>query len=177
MLQMTKIYLIVMGFILSIFFVTGCSKKVVKTDVEFKDNAVIANDTPPNPTSKPVGIDLQKPVQKKAVFTPITLYFDFDSYELRSEHYAEITRLSFAIKDNPDIDIVITGNCDERGTVAYNNLLGMNRAAAVRSWLVEHNRVDAGRIVIASNGKSKASKCRGEDCWQEDRNITVAEVK
>lgn len=70
----------------------------------------------------------------------------------------------------PQINIVIEGNCDERGTDAYNLALGQQRADSAKNYLVLKG-VLANRIETLSNGKSKPiDPANNEYAWAKNRN-------
>ena len=63
----------------------------------------------------------------------------------------------------------VEGHCDERGTAAYNLVLGEKRAKAVRNYLVELG-VGADRLSIVSYGKERPfCNERAESCYQQNR--------
>ena len=71
---------------------------------------------------------------------------------------------------NPSIRIKIEGNCDERGTEAYNLALGQRRADAAKNYLVMHG-ISADRIETLSNGKLKpVDPAHNEYAWAKNRN-------
>ena len=61
------------------------------------------------------------------------------------------------------------GNCDERGTVEYNQALGQRRATSAKKYLTELG-VSGHRISLISYGKEKTD-CNEHDeaCWQKNR--------
>jgi len=73
------------------------------------------------------------------------------------------------LKANPDAKVRIEGNCDERGTIEYNQALGQRRASAAKKYLVNLG-IKSSRISLISYGKEKPSCMDGtESCWQENR--------
>jgi peptidoglycan-associated lipoprotein len=71
---------------------------------------------------------------------------------------------------HPNIRIKIEGNCDERGTEAYNLALGQRRADAAKNYLVMHG-IAADRIETLSNGKLKpVDPAHNEYAWAKNRN-------
>lgn len=71
---------------------------------------------------------------------------------------------------HPEINIVIEGNCDERGTDAYNLALGQQRADAAKNYLILKG-VPSDRIQTLSNGKSKpVDPQNNEYAWAKNRN-------
>src|SRR5690606_12341475 len=64
------------------------------------------------------------------------VYFDLDSYEVRSDAYPRLDAQVAWLQRYPSVTIRIEGNADERGTREYNLALGARRAESVRSYLV-----------------------------------------
>jgi len=75
------------------------------------------------------------------------VYFDFDSYVIRSDFQSVIEAHSRFLKANPARKVVIEGHTDDRGGREYNLALGQRRAEAVRRSLgllgVTDNQVEA----------------------------------
>ena len=73
------------------------------------------------------------------------------------------------MKSNSSAQIKVEGHCDERGTSAYNLVLGEKRAKAARNYLVELG-VGANRLSVVSYGKERPS-CNEhtEACYQQNR--------
>ena len=89
------------------------------------------------------------------------IYFDFDSYTLRSDAHSVLQKLASTIKAKADGQLEIDGNCDELGTTEYNLALGEERARAAKSYL-EHLGVPNGRVKTVSYG-SERPKYPGHD--------------
>jgi peptidoglycan-associated lipoprotein len=67
------------------------------------------------------------------------------------------------------VKVRIEGNCDERGTIEYNQALGQRRAAAAKKYLTDMG-ISAKRISLISYGKEKPVCSQStEDCWQKNR--------
>jgi len=97
------------------------------------------------------------------------VFFDFDSWKIKDEGKRALSADMQWLTTNAGKSLTIEGHCDERGTQAYNLVLGEKRAKAVRSYLVDLG-VDAKRLAIASYGKDRPF-CRehNEDCYQQNR--------
>jgi peptidoglycan-associated lipoprotein len=78
------------------------------------------------------------------------------------------------MKSNPSALVKVEGHCDERGTAAYNLVLGEKRAKAARNYLVELG-VGANRLSVVSYGKERQS-CNehAESCYQQNRRGHLA---
>lgn len=97
------------------------------------------------------------------------IFFDYDSYDVRSDAQASVAAAARYINAHPAIRVLIGGYCDERGSAEYNLTLGENRANAAKSALVAAG-VAEGRVRTVSYGKEKQF-CSEEDesCWQQNR--------
>ena len=97
------------------------------------------------------------------------IFFDYDTYDIRGDAQATLSRDASYLVSHPEIKIVIGGYCDERGSNEYNLALGQNRAEATKAALVTAG-VAASRIRTVSYGKEKPFCSEStEDCWQQNR--------
>lgn len=97
------------------------------------------------------------------------VFFAFDSFAISEEGRQSLSRDAEWIKSNPGSQLKIEGHCDERGTSAYNLVLGEKRAKAARNYLVELG-VSANRLGVVSYGKERPF-CRdhSESCYAQNR--------
>jgi peptidoglycan-associated lipoprotein len=105
---------------------------------------------------------------KKAVgLQPV--YFDFDKSFIRDDAKPVMKANAEWLKANPNVKVRIEGNCDERGTIEYNQALGQRRATASKKYLVDSG-ISASRVTLVSYGKEKPVCTEStEDCWQKNR--------
>ena len=98
------------------------------------------------------------------------IFFDYDNYQVRSDqaHAAEADAAFLA--QHPNINLLIEGHCDERGSDEYNLGLGEERASTIRNRLVQLG-IDSNRIRIITFGKEKPFCVTAEDesCWSQNR--------
>lgn len=97
------------------------------------------------------------------------IYFQFDSWRLTEDARRTLEANAQWLKAHPHERIMIEGHCDERGTQAYNYVLGEKRATMVHQYL-GFLGVDHRQLVVTSFGKDKP-KCHSfsEACFQENR--------
>jgi peptidoglycan-associated lipoprotein len=96
------------------------------------------------------------------------VYFAFDQYDLDNEAMGTLSRNAKILKE-AGVTVLISGHCDERGTVEYNLALGEKRARAVRDYLVSLG-VPAGKLMVTSYGESKPFAYGStEDAWAQNR--------
>jgi peptidoglycan-associated lipoprotein len=97
------------------------------------------------------------------------VFFDYDTYDIRGDAQATLSRDASYLVSHPDVKIVLGGYCDERGSNEYNLALGQNRADAAKAALVTAG-VAANRIRTVSLGKEKPFCSEStEECWQQNR--------
>lgn len=102
------------------------------------------------------------------------VYFDFDSYSIRSDAMPRLDAQAAWLTRYPQVQVRIEGNADERGTREYNFALGARRAEAVRSYLISRG-VPASRIDTISYGKERPiAEGSNEEAWARNRNAHTA---
>jgi peptidoglycan-associated lipoprotein len=97
------------------------------------------------------------------------VFFDFDQHTIRTDALSTLSDNAAWINSAPGKAIVIEGHCDERGTQAYNLVLGDKRARSVKRYL-EDLGVPASRLKTTSYGELRPfCKERDERCYQQNR--------
>ena len=99
------------------------------------------------------------------------LYFRFDSEELTDESRRLVQEVLSVVKQRPDPEVVAIGHTDTTGTPAGNVELGLRRANAVRTILVDAG-LPAAAIAVRSHGEG-ALLVRTADGVFEARNRRV----
>ena len=96
-------------------------------------------------------------------------FFDYDTYDVRADAQAVLSKDASFLVSHPDIKVVIGGYCDERGSNEYNLALGQNRADAAKNALISAGVAPA-RVRVVSYGKEKPFCSQStEECWQQNR--------
>lgn len=105
------------------------------------------------------------------------VFFAFDSSSL-SDNAKEIlgTQVNW-LKKHENVNVVVQGYCDERGTREYNLALGERRASAVRDYLISQG-IAADRISTISYGKERPAVLgNNEAAWAQNRRaVTVVKA-
>jgi peptidoglycan-associated lipoprotein len=97
------------------------------------------------------------------------VFFGYDSWTISEEGRQALMQDAQWIKANTGAMVKIEGHCDERGTLAYNLVLGEKRAKAVRNYLVELG-ISANRLSVVSYGKERPfCNEHNETCYQLNR--------
>ena len=99
--------------------------------------------------------------------------FDYDSAKLDSSAKILLDSQSRFLRANTDLNFIIEGHCDERGTREYNLALGEQRATAVRDYLVIQG-IDPERIKVISYGKEKPAVVGSNSmAWSKNRRAVT----
>jgi Outer membrane protein and related peptidoglycan-associated (lipo)proteins len=97
------------------------------------------------------------------------VYFAFNEYSLNAQSRKTLEDNASILKERGVNKIVIEGNCDDRGTISYNIVLGDKRAQEVKNYYIRLG-VPAGNISVVSYGEEKPVCTESTDaCWSENR--------
>jgi len=150
----------------------GCSKNAeVETDPAAEEVAAPVEEIPNEPVAEPEvpaepAIDYAN--LEPADFGIEDVYFALDQYDLDNESMSILSANARLLRE-AGVTIMVSGHCDERGTVEYNMALGEKRALVVRDYLVSLG-VPAGKLRTTSYGKSKPfAYGHDEDAWAKNR--------
>jgi peptidoglycan-associated lipoprotein len=135
---------------------------------EQKQEVVVA--PAPAPAPAPEAAPAPAPAPAVVAVELNDIRFDFDKYNIRPED-AEILNKNyrwFAV--NPG-GLKLEGNCDERGTVEYNLVLGQKRADAAKSYLAKLGAAE-NRMDTVSYGKERpVDPGHTEEAWAKNRRV------
>ena len=97
------------------------------------------------------------------------IFFDFDRFALREDARSGLEANAGVLKSRSGEKILLEGHCDERGTSAYNLVLGERHAQAAAQYLQDLG-VPSSQIQITSYGKERPFCTEhSEACWQSNR--------
>lgn len=154
--------------------VGGCSKKPA---VEVEPDVVIDTGEIDDQISTPVVPEVEAPpvvetpdyaTMDPSEYGVTDVYFGFDEYELNNQAMALLAGNARALK-KAGVPVLISGHCDERGTVEYNLALGEKRAIVVRDYLISLG-VSKSMLRITSYGESKPfDRGHDEEAWTMNR--------
>ena len=98
------------------------------------------------------------------------VFFDFDQMAIRRDAIPILEQnAKVLLKRYANREVLIQGHCDERGTEAYNFILGERRATGVKNYLVNLG-VEASQLQVLSLGKSQPfCPQRTISCFRQNR--------
>ena len=165
----------------AMLFTVSCAKKAVEAEPTVSEEPQPAEQPAEQPTeTQPVeqGMTDEELAAQQAemakekarqMFENEDIYFEFDSASLLPAAQQVLTSKADFLSANPDVSVSIEGNCDERGTSAYNMALGQRRADAAKEFLVNLG-IDAGRLETISYGEEQpVDPAHNEEAWAKNR--------
>ncbi|HEY8155222.1 MAG TPA: OmpA family protein [Myxococcota bacterium] len=113
--------------------------------------------------------------QASRILQPV--YFDFDSFAIRSDAKPTLMANGKAVQDNTGWGVVTCeGHTDERGSEEYNLALGERRANSVKRYLVDLG-VPSARLATVSFGEAKPRAMgHDESAWRYNRRVDFTVV-
>ncbi len=83
--------------------------------------------------------------------------FDYNSDVIRDESYPLLNEYGQALNDKrlSNVVIIIAGHASDEGSDVYNQDLSERRAASVKRYLVEKQKIDPNRLISTGYGESK----------------------
>ena len=102
------------------------------------------------------------------------VFFELDRANIRADQRPVLERQARWMGQYQQVQVMVEGHCDERGTREYNLALGQRRANAARDVLVA-NGVSGARVSTISYGKDRPTALgSSEDAWAQNRRaVTV----
>jgi peptidoglycan-associated lipoprotein len=153
-------------------FAVSCQKKTVAVQkgsvAAAKDDSYVAPAKEQSPDSSSA-IGESESDKMADVVLQENIYFDFDKAILTPESRELLISNGEWLRINPDIDIIIEGHCDERGTNEYNLALGDRRAESVKVFLLDLG-INNSRLKTISYGEERPSDSgHTEAAWAKNR--------
>ncbi len=100
-----------------------------------------------------------------------TVYFDFDSSEIKPQYHAVIAAQGKRLAANRSLHVRLEGHTDERGSAEYNVALGERRAQAVKRALLLQG-VGEGQLATVSFGAERpVADGHDESAWSQNRRV------
>ncbi len=165
-----------------IIFAIGCAKKyVTKPEEPVKAKPEVAAEEKKEVKVEekivPRKVEPTPPPAQEPIFELKDALFDYDKYDIRPDTRAVLDSVAAWLNKNKNINVLIEGHCDERGTNEYNLALGEKRATSARDYLIARG-VASSRISTISYGEEKPLCTEhNETCWQENRRAHFVSQK
>jgi len=145
-------------------FAVGCKKQDIKHEYyESVDTTKAAtfNDEPS------IRVNSSKEINLK------TVYFEFDRSDLTEYSIETLKENAAYLISNSNVNIILEGHTDERGTTEYNLSLGQRRALKVKEYYTRLG-IAPNRIATISYGKEKPAEIGSNELiWSKNRRVEM----
>lgn len=145
-----RLFTIAIAFATLSVLISSCkSKKVAPKAEEVVTVAPVEKAPEPVKETKPVEeapVEVKKPIEYK------NIQFEFNSSVLKTSSYAVLDVIAAGMKSYPEAKFQLDGYASAEGTEARNFALSVDRANAVKNYLV-NNGVAANRLKTVGNGE------------------------
>ena len=176
--------LLVIGSVL--FLIEGCATKGGKSsgDTSRSSSSTTLNDLPggservssgelftkadPSTTNRQLA-EMRAEQSATAAAGLRDVFFGYDSWTINEEAQQVLKRNAQWLRAHGMTQLKVEGHCDERGTTAYNLVLGEKRAKSVRNYLMDLG-VNGEHLTFVTYGKERPI-CFDpvESCYQHNR--------
>jgi peptidoglycan-associated lipoprotein len=163
---------------LPLLALSACSSKsTTEQQSQVDTNAVESTQTEDtvrvNAAQQAAAIAEQKRQQLEMLRQEQIIYFDFDVSNVDAKYAAILEAHAKFLNANSNVNVLVEGHADERGTPEYNIALGERRAKAVVSYL-ENLGVAAAQLSVVSYGEEKpVSTERTEAAFAKNRRAVL----
>lgn len=159
---MFRSYVVTSLLLLALLVFSGCAKNTSSDDEIIRVPEAVETASEPVVAAPPVEVD-DKGLE--------TVYFDFDSYVLTAISQQLLKSNADWLKENSEMEVIIEGYSDERGSAKYNQALGEKRALSTQKYLTELG-VSPDRLDIISYGEERPAN-EGHDAAAYKQNRRV----
>lgn len=136
------------------------------------DSADLCQATPPGATVDAKGCPaLTAPAKAATAKAELLINFAFNSYYILPRYYNSLQAFANYLLANPSLTVVLEGHTDPLGTSPYNQQLSLQRAEAVKSYLLSL-QVPAAQLAVTGHGASQPlTDSRSAEAQQQNRRV------
>jgi peptidoglycan-associated lipoprotein len=154
---------------------TACASKPPKTAPTSQntnnEGAQGAGDQNANASGR--NLDDEVPGPQAGLLAKRTVYFDFDSSEIKGDGTDIVAAHAKYLAANPTTRVRLEGHTDERGSREYNIGLGERRAQAVRRALLLQGAADKQISTVSYGEERPAVPGHDETAWAKNRRVEI----
>ncbi len=161
--------------VLIISLLSACASQTTQPDVEDRsmgaDSAYGAGADSSAMDSRGSGFHpLNDP---NSILSKRSVYYDYDSYSVKNEYRPLVIAHAQYLRDNPNAQVILQGNTDDRGSREYNLALGQRRADGVKNIMTLSGARES-QIESVSLGEEKPRAYgSSESAWSENRRTDI----
>lgn len=101
------------------------------------------------------------------------IYFMYDSAEIKPEYVPVIEAHAVFLANHPQVQVVLEGHADERGSREYNVALGEQRAESIARKLAVQGATESQLRTVSYGEEKPVSYGHDESAWQLNRRVEI----
>lgn len=102
-----------------------------------------------------------------------SIYYDFDRYDIKDEYIPLVEAHAKFLMQHPELNVVVQGNCDDRGSREYNLALGQRRAESVKRAMVLLGVNDRQVEAVSFGAEKPVATGTDEESWAKNRRSDI----
>ena len=174
----------------SLLFTFSCAKKTIQSDPSLETEQAATDDSAEAAEDKALEDQQleeerlaaeqaqlqaeQDAMAAREMFENNDIFFKYDSSVVLPAAQTVLQEKAAWMNANLDVNVIVEGHCDDRGTEAYNLALGERRADAAKGYLIDLG-VNPERLTTISYGEERpVDPARTEAAWAKNRRVHFA---
>jgi peptidoglycan-associated lipoprotein len=117
--------------------------------------------------------DDETPGPQAGLLAKRTIYFDFDSSEIKGDGTDIVAAHAKYLANNPTARVRLEGHTDDRGSREYNIGLGERRAQSVRRALLLQGASEGQLSTVSYGAERPAVAGHDETAWSKNRRVEI----
>jgi peptidoglycan-associated lipoprotein len=153
----------------------ACGKKDTRPDAAATNTSLDsgADSAGANSASAGSGEEIEAPGPMEGLLAKRTIYFDFDSSEIRGEGTDIVAAHAKYLASRGGMKVRLEGHTDERGSREYNIGLGERRSQAVRRALLLQGATESQLSTVSYGEERPAAAGSDEAAWAKNRRVEI----
>ncbi|GJL74996.1 peptidoglycan-associated lipoprotein Pal [Nitrosomonas sp.] len=141
--------------VLIIGLLSACASQTTQPTADVEDRSVDANGSGADSSALGSGSSGFHPLNDpSSILSQRSVYYDYDNYTVKNEYRSLVIAHAQYLRDNPNAQVILQGNTDDRGSREYNLALGQRRADGVKNIMTLSGARDS-QIEAVSLGEEK----------------------
>ena len=159
--------------ILIIGLLSACASQTTQPDVEDRSTEADSGYGADGSALDSGGTGFHPLNDPNSILSQRSVFYDFDSYTVNHDYRPMVIAHAQYLRDNPNAQVILQGNTDERGSREYNLALGQRRADGVKNIMTLSGARES-QIEAVSLGEEKPRAYgSNESAWSENRRTDI----
>ena len=107
----------------------------------------------------------------------VSVFFQFDEAALTLDAEGKLAVVGEVLRKHPQLSVRVEGNCDERGSEAYNLALGQRRAEQAKNYLVRMGALPLQVAAVSYGAERPKATGHEEQSWSQNRRDDLVSAR